>query len=639
MTDDRTDRLAQRCAYLESLVDDLGGVVWEFDWGSGCFTYVSEAAERLLGFTRQEWMEKDFWVSRIHHEDALWAPEFCVNATAEGRDHEFEYRLVRKDGSVVWVRDVVSVDPEKRTSGALRGILIDITAHKDAQQVVTRKAEEFDALLSATRDSYVRISSDGKVAEARGSGGPFRQSDPRTLVGMNVSQMAAELPGPTAEDSWSMARETGAMVISEYEVTSAHGEQVWESRYLPLDTGDVVILSRDVSDRRDTIRRLKLANERYRVLTEMSPFAVLVTSLDQRILLANPAAARIFEVEDDAALVDRELRALLSDHGCMDDSELRRVEAEMRMWRTGSPAPVSDPIRCGVSILGGEKDLELVVAGIVYRKRPAFLLIARDVTEEAEAERLIREAEARFRNVVDEAPFGILMYEMRGDDLVLAGANPAADRILGLALRPLTGRTILEAFPGLAHTPVPERYRTIALEGGTWHIDDMSYEDSAVAGCYEVNVFQMSHGMVAAVFSDITARVEAERGLKESEFLLSEAERLARLGHYVFDILGDRWTSSSGFDRVFGIGEKYSRDVGGWLALVHPEDRNEMADYLTRHVIGDGNEFDKVYRIIRASDGATRRVHGRGRLEFGVDGAPITMFGTIQDVTDEAEAG
>jgi PAS domain S-box-containing protein len=128
-------------------------------------------------------------------------------------------------------------------------------------------------------------------------------------------------------------------------------------------------------------------------------------------------------------------------------------------------------------------------------------------------------------------------------------------------------------------------------------------------------------------------RLRAVEIVRQSEGLLKESQQVASLGHYTFDIRSGEWTSSEGLDRVFGIGPAYARDVAGWTGLVHPDDRQMMQAYLLEDVIGRGQPFDKEYRIVRSDDGQTRWVRGLGRLALDERGQAITMFGTIQDVT------
>jgi diguanylate cyclase (GGDEF)-like protein len=77
--------------------------------------------------------------------------------------------------------------------------------------------------------------------------------------------------------------------------------------------------------------------------------------------------------------------------------------------------------------------------------------------------------------------------------------------------------------------------------------------------------------------------------------------------------------------------------VAGWIALIHPDDRAMMEAYLNQHVIGEGKLIDKYFRIIRQSDQAERWVHGYGKLALDKQGLPLTMYGTIQDVTERKQ--
>ncbi len=129
-------------------------------------------------------------------------------------------------------------------------------------------------------------------------------------------------------------------------------------------------------------------------------------------------------------------------------------------------------------------------------------------------------------------------------------------------------------------------------------------------------------------------RKRVEEALRENQEHLKESQHVAKLGHYVLDFTSGQWTCSTALDEVFGIDTAYPKTVEGWVNLLHPEHKDEMRDYLLGHVLKDGQPFDKDYRIIRQSDGAICWVHGRGNLEINAAGKPVSMFGTIQDITE-----
>jgi PAS domain S-box-containing protein len=134
------------------------------------------------------------------------------------------------------------------------------------------------------------------------------------------------------------------------------------------------------------------------------------------------------------------------------------------------------------------------------------------------------------------------------------------------------------------------------------------------------------------------AAEQAIARLRESEELLRQSQRVARVGHYVFDIPADRWTGSEVLSELFGLDTSQPLTAADWVERLHPEDRAATAAYFQREVLGDRRPFDREYRIVSARDGRIRWVHGRGTLDLDVAGAPVRMFGTIQDITARKEA-
>jgi diguanylate cyclase (GGDEF)-like protein/PAS domain S-box-containing protein len=128
--------------------------------------------------------------------------------------------------------------------------------------------------------------------------------------------------------------------------------------------------------------------------------------------------------------------------------------------------------------------------------------------------------------------------------------------------------------------------------------------------------------------------VQSDRTLGDLARSLQEFQRIAGLGSYILDLQTQLWTSSDVLDEIFGIGPEFERSVDGWVALKHPEDRDDMAVYFDQEVLGGDKLFDREYRIVRQNDRVPRWVHGMGRLECDEAGKPVSMRGTIQDITD-----
>lgn len=133
---------------------------------------------------------------------------------------------------------------------------------------------------------------------------------------------------------------------------------------------------------------------------------------------------------------------------------------------------------------------------------------------------------------------------------------------------------------------------------------------------------------------DITDSTLTELALKESERFLREAQEVARIGTYVFDVVNDAWTSSDVLDTIFGIGRDFPRTTSSWLRLVLTEDQQAVQTHLADVLCGEVARFDHEYRISRGPDRRMRWVHGFGKVEWAADGSALRMVGTIMDITE-----
>ncbi len=129
----------------------------------------------------------------------------------------------------------------------------------------------------------------------------------------------------------------------------------------------------------------------------------------------------------------------------------------------------------------------------------------------------VQNLEDRLDDLVKHVPVGIHLYDLYPDGrLVFTGANLAADRILGVDNTQFIGKTIEEAFPQLAETEAPERYRQAAAHGISWSTDQLTYTDERISGAFQVYAFQTGSDSMAAMFVDVTAHVRAEQALREN---------------------------------------------------------------------------------------------------------------------------
>ncbi len=131
------------------LVESSPLIPWEADAQTWQFTYVGPQAEELLGYPVESWYTDGFWAECIHEEDRAEAIATCVRLSQQGGHYEFEYRMIRADGQIVWIQDVVSVEMRDGVPALLRGYLIDVTARKDTETALARSERRLAVMADA----------------------------------------------------------------------------------------------------------------------------------------------------------------------------------------------------------------------------------------------------------------------------------------------------------------------------------------------------------------------------------------------------------------------------------------------------------------------------------------------------------
>ncbi|MDQ4124041.1 MAG: PAS domain S-box protein [Actinomycetota bacterium] len=254
------------------------------------------------------------------------------------------------------------------------------------------------------------------------------------------------------------------------------------------------------------------------------------------------------------------------------------------------------------------------------------------------AERTLRESEERFRSLVQNSRDVFAVVDEAG---VCAYVSPSVEAIGGLSPDDVTGRTVVE----LVH---PDDRSAVLT-----HLDDVAA--GADAKTLEVRMATAAggwtwiemHGVnrledpalngIVLNYHDVSDRKEAERGVRESQRLLAEAQAVSHVGSFEWDVVTGTVVWSDELYRIFGYepGE-VSPESAGLSDAVVEEDRAAVTSAIV-HCVETGHPFEQEFRIVRR-DGALRWIHGRGLRTVADDGRPVRFVGNAQDVTERRAA-
>lgn len=365
------------------------------------------------------------------------------------------------------------------------------------------------------------------------------------LIGTPLVELLAGDPGQSARSVADLAARQGAEAVRAAFVRQGAAPLNVELRScLTRLGGDAEQLfwcctARPLAQHLATERALRESEEQYRSLYETAQVGLFRTRLsDGLVLKANNRAALLMNYPSAEALIHAGVT--MGRHYSPD----RRQELVRRLERDGQ---VSD-FEISVTREDGSQ-VELSLSATVFPERGYLEGAVVDITPRKQALSAAERSERTFRNIIQATPLGVHMYRLEEDGtLRFEGANPAADRILGIDHSAMVGLPVEQAFPGVADSSLPDRYRAAAKRGEPWQTEQISYQDERISGAFDVYAFQTSAGRMVAMFADVTERKQTEaelaryrtkleelvaertRELEEAQQELVQAERLATLG-------------------------------------------------------------------------------------------------------------
>ena len=594
--------------------------------------YVSPAFERF-GYPLEQWGESsDLWVRSIHPDDRsriLRETETSLNA---GTETDYEYRIVARDGEIVWVHDRgCFIRDEQGKIVCWQGVMLDITRHKFAEESEIRIERRYRQMFEGNQAIQLIINGeDASIIDANPAACEFygyTNSEFKTKKITDLNTQPAKLVLEKLKNASS-----GERNYFNFKHRLASGEirdvEVHSSVLIDNNNKYLYSIIHDITERKKIEEALKVSDERNRDLFENASDLIYVHDLSGKYISVNKAATKIFGYSRAEALAMHLENVVVPEH-------LDYCRQMVKEKIEGSRQTAYE-IDC-YSKDGNRITLE-INSSIVYENGLPIAVqgIARDITERKRTEQALRESEERYRDLFENANDLIYTHDLEGN---FTSLNRAGEIITGFSREEALDKNI-------SRIVAPEyleeaKKRTMKrLKGdvpNTYELSIITKEGERVSLELSTRLIYQNNVPVGVqgIGRDITERNQTQAALVESEHryrFLSEG-----IMHMVWTALPNGKLDFVNVRTLEYFGKSFNEVIGeGWLNEVYPDDREACVERWT-HSLQTGEYYEHEFRILN-KEGNYRWHAARATAGLDSQGKIIKWFGTATDIEDKKTA-
>jgi PAS domain S-box-containing protein len=383
--------------------------------GRAWFEFMSSAIETIHEVSVDQVLQDASIILNAIHPEDLPTYSAAVQASAETLNtFSLQWRIITPSGQVRWVQG--QSQPQRRPNGAIAwyGVVIEITDRKQAETDLQEAEKRHRTILDAIPDLIIRMGRDGTYLDIKPT-----DAFPLMISAVDVGRNIVDLLPPEVArqrlDAAEKVLQSGQMQVFEFPL-QVQQELLWEEvRIFPLNSEEVVIIIRDLSQRRQMEMALRDSETRFRQLAETvkEGFFVFETETAQYSYL-NPAILDLTGVPEepspdepayargmahwlnhihpqDRPLVEAKLQE--ERDGEPFDAEYRFLHPDgRRLWLRSKAFPLKDATGKTVRIVG----------------------TVEDITDRKRLEQALRDSEELFRRAFNDAPIGISLVSPAG---------------------------------------------------------------------------------------------------------------------------------------------------------------------------------------------------------------------------------
>ncbi len=381
---------------------------------------------------------------------------------------------------------------------------------------------------------------------------------------------------------------------------------------------------------RPLARRLVRTTVHMQEIMSKLPESIITVNRAGEIRMANPATRRTFGYPSEA-LIGKSVELLMppppgESAGAVIEEFFLHPSNRESLGEPPLPRELEARHKDGTAI-----PIELLTGEYRFENESYFIGIARDIRQRKRDEESLR----RWAQIFEHAEWGIVVTS--GPDNRLEMMNPAFARMHGYKVDELIGRPAASLLAPECQTSMAQHIQLADENGGhySWEMSHYRRDGSWFIGLNDIINIKDAAGHVrfrVMNIRDITARKRDEETLRRNEARLANAQRIARLGDWEWDIGKNSLKWSEETWRLLGLRPEQCEPTSEvFISAVDPADRRLVRDAVAT-ALSERRPYSIDYRVRRA--GVIRVIHEEGEVVCAEEGRPIRMVGTLQDVTE-----
>jgi PAS domain S-box-containing protein len=623
---------------LGEIVSNVPGIVWESLADpltkERKTTFISDHVQKMLGYTPEEWLAQPagFGARILHDDDRERVLQESEEAFKSGRVGFSQFRWQAKDGRIVWTENyLIPITNGSGTVIGLRGVAIDISDRKQAEETARRTVEKDVAILAAIPDLMFLQTRDGVYLDYHANNPKDLLLPPEQFIGKNMRDVLP--PELTAKflQAFQQTNETGETQIIEYELP-LFGEPRWFEARVVRSGENILTVVRDITQRVFIEKAIKRNEAQLAGIIDSAMDGIITVDGNQRIVLFNDAAEKVFDCPATEA-VGQPIDRFIPERFRVAHREHIRGFAAPNVSRLMGGARGT---LYGLKSSGEEFPMEASISRIDLSGQKFYTVILRDITERKQALDALRQSEERFGKAFRANPQPMSLTTLANG--VYLDVNESFLTMSGYTREEVIGRTSLELEVWETPETRAEFVRELKEFGSVVNLETSFHTKAGSIRILLSSGEQLEIGgerCLLIASSDITDRKQAQQALQESE---ARFRNMADTAPVMIWMAGpDKLCNYFNQQWLNFTGRTIQQEGGnGWTEGIHRDDLARCLETFTTS-FGARQTFEMEYRMRRA-DGEYRWILDCGTPRFSATGEFLGYIGSCLDITVRRES-